>query len=196
MAQPPHPWARPRRECKRGPGRLYAAFEGGRINERSAGTGKCCLALERKDILTHATKPRNHAGHKGTDPARALAGVPGSTGRNVARRPWGRRWGVQSGKTLKLEGWTGATAARLPTAGRSLLCCVHPATANRRDRQRWERTRPARGQLPRVWGSAGHRTGPGLETGRDGHRLTHSRPTLRSRGSDRTAIAQTRPNRE
>lgn len=196
MAQPPHPWARPRRECKRGPGRLYAAFEGGRINERGAGTGKCCLALERKDIPTRATKPRNHAGHKGTDPARALAGVPGSTGRNVARRPWGRGWGMRSGKTLKLEGWTGATAARLPTAGRSLLCCVHPATANRRDRQRWERMRPARGQLPRARDSAGHRTGPGLETGRDGHRLTHSRPTLRSRGSDRTAIAQTRPNCE
>lgn len=102
-----HPWARPRRECKRGPGRLYAAFEGGRINERGVGTGKCCLALERKDIPTRATKPRNHAGHEGTDPARALAGVPGSTGRNVARRPWGRGWGMRSGKTLKLEGWTG-----------------------------------------------------------------------------------------
>lgn len=145
------------------------------------------------DTRNETTKPRRS---RRDGPRACTRRSPRIHGAERGAAALGARVGHAVWEDAKAQGMDGATAARLPTAGRSLLCCVHPATANRRDRQRWERTRPARGQLPHVWGSAGHRTGPGLETGRDGHRLTHSRPTLRSRGSDRTAIAQTRPNCE
>lgn len=62
--------------------------------------------------------PRIHGAERG---AAAL-------GARVGRAVW---------EDAKARGMDGAMAARLPTAGRSLLCCVHPATANRRDRQRW-----------------------------------------------------------
>lgn len=59
-------WARTRRKWRQDGGHSYAAFAGGavrtsvtgvRINDGGACTVKCCLALERKDIPTHATEP-------------------------------------------------------------------------------------------------------------------------------------------